>query len=107
MGQPNRIFGTIGMVVSTKNQDAVAMSKLVRVQRTAANGDAIGEPFVAIDTVGSGEDELVLVATGSAARETDRTRGGPVDAAIVGIIDSTSGGGKLSFSKSGPIRKSR
>jgi ethanolamine utilization protein EutN len=92
------------MVVSTIKQDALASSKLLLVRRTTANGDFIGEPFVAIDTVGSGEDELVLVAIGSAARENERTRGAPVDAAIVGIIDSTSGGGKLSFSKSGPVQ---
>lgn len=101
------ICRTIGMVVSTIKQEALASSKLLLVQRTAANGDVIGEPFVAIDIVGSGEDELVLVAIGSAARETERTRGAPVDAAIVGIIDSTSGSGKLSFSKSGPMRKSK
>ncbi|SRR5690554_459263 len=101
------ICRTIGMVVSTIKQDALASSKLLLVRRTAANGDVIGEPFVAIDTVGSGEDELVLVAVGSAARELGQTRGAPVDAAIVGIIDSTSGSGKLTFSKSGPVRKSR
>ena len=89
------------MVVSTIKEDRLHSNKLLLVQRASSDGTAAGEPFVAIDTVGAGEDELVLVVTGSAARETETTRGAPVDATIVGIIDSTSGGGKLTFSKTG------
>lgn len=96
------ICRTIGMVVSTIKDEHLHSNKLLLVQQASADGATAGEPFVAIDTVGAGEGELVLVATGSASRETEKTRGAPVDATIVGIIDSTSGGGKLTFSKTGP-----
>lgn len=97
----------MGMVVSTIKEEGLHSNKLLLVQRASADGDATGEPFVAVDTVGAGEGELVLVATGSAARETEKTRGAPVDATIVGIIDSASSGGKLTFSKTGqaPLKR--
>ena len=44
--------------------------------------------MVAVDTVSAGYTETVLVVTGSSARMTSRTKDAPVDAAIVGIVDS-------------------
>lgn len=90
---------TVGMVVSTIKEEGLRSNKLLLVQRMSPAGVASGDPFVAIDTVGAGEGELVLVAVGSAARETDKTRGAPVDATIVGIIDSTAEGGQVTFRK--------
>ena len=49
-----------------------------------------GPEFVAVDGVGAGEGDLVLVATGSAARELASTRGVATDATIVAIVDPTS-----------------
>jgi ethanolamine utilization protein EutN len=46
-----------------------------------------GASLVAVDTLGAGEGDVVLVATGGAARELDATRGAPVDAAVVAIVD--------------------
>ena len=53
---------------------------------------------MAVDTVGAGDGELVLVAQGSAAREAIRTPG-PIDAAIVGILDSLTVAGKRTYSR--------
>jgi ethanolamine utilization protein EutN len=53
---------------------------------------------VAVDTVGAGDGELVLVAQGSAAREAIRTPG-PIDAAIVAILDSLTVGGKRTYTR--------
>ena len=55
--------------------------------------DAMGETkrLVAVDNVGAGIGELVLVATGSAARIGCDQERAPIDAAIVGIIDSGTG----------------
>lgn len=47
-------------------------------------------PFVAVDTVGAGPGDLVLVAQGSAARVPAATSSTPTDAAIVGIVDEAS-----------------
>ncbi|MDR1052974.1 MAG: EutN/CcmL family microcompartment protein [Planctomycetaceae bacterium] len=44
--------------------------------------------MVAVDTVGAGENEFVLVVQGSSARQTPETKPLPVDAAIIGILDS-------------------
>jgi microcompartment protein CcmK/EutM len=42
---------------------------------------------VAVDSVGAGEGEVVLVATGSSARQTTITKNRPVDAVIMAIVD--------------------
>jgi len=42
---------------------------------------------VAVDSVGAGEGEIVLVATGSSARQTNITRNKPVDAVVMAIVD--------------------
>lgn len=47
-----------------------------------------GRTFVAVDTVGAGVGEFVLVVQGSSARLTPETKNLPVDAAIIGIVDS-------------------
>jgi ethanolamine utilization protein EutN len=46
-----------------------------------------GPEFVAVDGVGAGEGDLVLVATGSAARELEAARGLAIDAAVIAIVD--------------------
>ncbi len=57
-----------------------------------------GRTFVAVDTVGSGEGEVVLCVQGSSARFTEGTKSLPVDAAIVGIIDRVQVGQNTVFS---------
>jgi microcompartment protein CcmK/EutM len=94
------ICKTTGTVVSTVKHEHLHGRKLLLVRRSGPDGKVSGDPFVAVDTVGAGEGELVIVAEGSAARALDATRSAPVDATIIGIIDSTAVGGKLSFAKS-------
>ena len=94
------ICRTTGTVVSTMKHERLHSRKLLMVRRSAPDGTPNGDPFVAVDAIGAGEDEVVIVALGSAARETEITRGLPVDATIIGIIDSTAVGGKVSFEKS-------
>lgn len=50
--------------------------------------------IVAIDAVGCGEGQLVLVVQGSSARMTEQTKNLPADAVIVGIVDSAQYAGK-------------
>jgi ethanolamine utilization protein EutN len=47
-----------------------------------------GRTFVAVDTVGAGEGEFVLITQGSSARLTPETKNLPIDTVIVGIIDT-------------------
>ena len=53
--------------------------------------------IIAIDTLGAGEGELVMLAQGSSARQADGLKQLPVDAAVVGLIDTVSIGGKKSY----------
>lgn len=94
------ICRTTGTVVSTVKHERLQSRKLLLVRRANPDGKTSGDPFVAVDAVGAGEDELVIVALGSSARESDATRSAPVDATIIGIIDSTAVAGKLVFAKS-------
>jgi microcompartment protein CcmK/EutM len=93
------ICKVVGQAASTAKDDSLHGTKLLVVRATDAQGNPTGEPFAATDTVGAGENELVLVARGSAARTTKRTREMPTDAAIVAILDSLSLDGKVTYRK--------
>ena len=80
------VIGTVtGSIVSTRKNDRLVGQKLLIV-RPMENMEEKGE-FVAIDNVGAGIGEVVLVAKGSAARIGCNLENAPVDAAIVGIVD--------------------
>jgi ethanolamine utilization protein EutN len=55
------------------------------------NGEAVGETLIAVDAVGAGIGEDVLIASGSAARLALHKQSTPTDAVIVGIIDQRVG----------------
>ncbi len=77
----------VGSIVSTRKNENLIGSKFMVIEPLAELGDASSK-VVAIDNVGAGIGELVLVATGSAARIGCNMADAPVDAAIVGIVDS-------------------
>ena len=58
-----------------------------------------GQPLVAIDTVGAGENEVVMCVGGSSSRQTSITDGKPSDLAIIAIIDSVELRGDVVFRK--------
>jgi ethanolamine utilization protein EutN len=53
-----------------------------------------GRTFIAVDTVGAGEGEVVLIVQGSSARFTEETKTLPIDCAIIGIVDTVQLGNK-------------
>lgn len=53
--------------------------------------------IIAIDTLGAGEGELVMFSQGSSARQAEGLKQLPVDAAVVGLIDTVSIGGKKAY----------
>ena len=75
----------IGSVVSTRKNEKLIGSKFMIVELSEGVGDS--RRVVAVDNVGAGIGELVLVATGSAARIGCDQESAPIDAAIVGIVD--------------------
>lgn len=80
-----RIAGT---VVCTRKVPELEGFKLLVVRKQDLEGKMGGELVVAVDVVGAGDGERVLVVQGSSARQTERTNKRPVDAAIVGIVDT-------------------
>jgi len=82
------IFGKVmGTVVSTQKNDGVQGKRYLIVQSCQPNGDLLNEFHVAIDLVGSGYGEMVLLSQGSSARQTQDTYQKAVDCIIVGIVD--------------------
>jgi microcompartment protein CcmK/EutM len=77
-----------GTVVSTRKVDGLAGFKLLLVKKLDLARKETGDFTVAVDVVGAGVGETVLVVSGSSARQTERTDKKPVDATIIGIIDT-------------------
>ncbi len=77
----------VGTIVSTRKNEKLVGSKFMVIEPIEKLGDPNAK-FVAIDNVGAGIGEVVLVATGSAARIGCNCETAPVDAAIVGIVDN-------------------
>ena len=73
----------IGSVVSTRKNENLVGSKFMIVEPTEGKKEKI----IAVDNIGAGIGEYVLVALGSAARIGCGKETAPIDAAIVGIID--------------------
>ena len=85
-------LGTVvGSLWSTKKDDTLRGMKFMLVKPVNPFSEADETiPIVAVDSIGAGIGEFVLVATGSAARIGCDAENAPIDAAIVGIIDDGS-----------------
>lgn len=82
-----KVIGTV--VATSKNENLVGMKFLV-VAMLDERLQPVGTTEVAIDSIGAGTGEIVIVCKGTAARNAfdDRTTPIPVDSAIVGIVDA-------------------
>lgn len=83
----------VGSLVSTQKVDSMVGQKLLIIEPYRLNEErtamkTTGRTLVAVDTVGAGENEFVLIVQGSSARNTPETKLLPVDATIIGIVDS-------------------
>jgi ethanolamine utilization protein EutN len=79
----------VGQAVSTHKRPQFAGAKLLLVQPETPDGAAYGATLLAVDSVGAGVSERVLVVIeGRAAGEALGRKGAPVDAAIIGIVDA-------------------
>ena len=84
--QLGRVIGTL---VSTQKHRKLEGAKLLLVQPLTLEDTPRGAPVLTIDSVGAGVGEKVLIVLeGRAAGEALRRKAAPVDAAIVGIVDS-------------------
>lgn len=77
----------VGTVVSTHKDEKLQGLKFHIVQFVDLDIKPTGGFVIAVDSVGAGIDEIVLVAAGSSARQTTVTEGKPVDSVIMAIVD--------------------
>jgi microcompartment protein CcmK/EutM len=89
----------VGTVVATRRSDRVEGPRFMLTELTSCRGEPRGDYLVALDGVGAGIGELVMIAQGPSARQTPRTDRQPVDALICGIIDLVEERGALAFRK--------
>jgi len=94
-----------GSIVATQKVESMVGRKLMVVEPYRVDPDgrgsliSTGRTFIAIDTVGCGEGEYVLITQGSSARLTPETKNLPIDAVIVGIVDTMHVDQKCVFSR--------
>jgi len=93
-----------GSVVATQKVASMTGRKLLTVEPLRVDPDGrerligTGRSFVVVDTVGAGLGEMVLIVQGSSARLTPETEKLPVDATIIGIVDTVNVENKTIFS---------
>lgn len=99
-----------GSIVATQKAASMTGHKLLIVEpfRLAeAKGDgsgrdrlvSTGRSFIAVDVLGAGEGEFVLVTQGSSARMTPETKSLPIDAVVIGLVDAVTVEGNDVFSR--------
>ena len=80
----------VGTVVATRKDPRLEGKKLLVLKLVSPEGKEEASYFIAVDTVSAGYRELVIAVSGSSARMAEGCKDRPVDAAIVGIVDSLS-----------------
>lgn len=89
----------VGSVVATQKDARMEALKLLVVQVHDQENRPTEQYVVAVDAVQAGREDLVLIATGSSARQTRATEGKPCDAVILAIVDSWDLGGRNVYEK--------
>ena len=78
----------VGTVVATRKDERLESAKLLVSRPIDPTGKAEGNYLVAVDTVDAGVGETVLIVSGSSARMASGMKDCPVDAAVIGIVDT-------------------
>jgi len=96
------IFGMVaGTVVSDSKADTLPPAKYLLIQGCDHAGKVRDEYLVALDGIGAGPGEMVIISQGSSALQTEITSKKPIDAVIVGIVDLIDEHGSVTYSKQG------
>ncbi|HKZ86182.1 MAG TPA: EutN/CcmL family microcompartment protein [Anaerolineae bacterium] len=91
-----RVTGTL---VATRKDEKMEGMKFLIVRPINPDGQEIASAVVAVDAVGAGVGEVVMIATGSSARQTVLTDRRPCDAVIMAIVDTWEVGGEVKYRK--------
>ena len=78
----------IGTIWATRKEESLQGMQLEIVRAVDWKGNPLSSFVVAVNTIGAGIGELVLVTQGSSARQTEMTKNKPVDAVIIASVDS-------------------
>ena len=78
----------IGTIWATRKYETITGYKMQFVQPINSNMENLGDPIVALDTIGAGPGEVIFYITASEAVIPLDVDMAPVDASIVGIVDS-------------------
>ena len=89
----------VGTVISTQKNIDIKGAKFLLIEKCNHKGEKKGDFLVALDIIGVGKDELVMISESTSARETLETMNKPIDALIVGIIDVIDDNDKVSYRK--------
>lgn len=92
-----RVIGNV--VASVKDRNIEGFKLLIVQPVDFKEQKPLGEPLVAIDAVGAGQGEIVLIVQGSSGRMTDITENKPSDCTIMAIVDFVTLEGKQTFAK--------
>ncbi len=93
----------VGTVVATRKESRLEGFKILLLQMADQFGKASGASLVALDSVGAGVGELVLVVRGSSARLACELETYPVDAVILGIVDTISTHDRITYAKEAEV----
>ena len=88
-----------GTIVSTAKTERLKSLKLLLVNLIAPDLKPSNNYLVAVDAVGAGEGEVVIVVRGSSARQADQLANVPTDTAIVAIVDTVEHKGEIKYKK--------
>jgi len=80
----------VGTIVATRKDPRLEGFKLLIVKPVSPDGKDEAGYVIAVDTVSAGSKETVIVVSGSSARMAEGCKDKPVDASIVGIVDTVS-----------------
>jgi len=89
----------VGTLVATRKEPSMEGFKFLVLRQIDVDGTETGGYVVAVDAVGAGVEEVVLFATGSAARQTVATHNRPCDAVVMAIVDTWEVGGDELYHK--------
>ncbi|MFT4725911.1 MAG: ethanolamine utilization protein EutN [Granulosicoccus sp.] len=85
-----RLANVIGTVIATSKDAQLVGSKLLLTNVVDSNGKVIEPSIVAVDTVGAGVGDKVLLVEGSSARIPSAVASMPVDACVIAVVDTVS-----------------
>ncbi len=88
-----------GTVVASRRSDEIVGARYLLVEFCRTSGEGRRSFVVALDDIGAGNGEMVLISQGSSSRQTEISKNRAVDAIVVGIVDTVYESGSVTYRK--------